>query len=51
MDEKLQSMVDEWLRMHAPDHQGHHVQVGGGAVLCMTCGMVDLTEREMAVAV
>jgi hypothetical protein len=46
--DELERAVNEWLAVHAPDHKGHHVQVGGGAVLCRSCGMVDLTVPTQA---
>lgn len=41
MDE-LTNAVERWVAEHAPAHRGHHVQVGGGGVLCATCGLLDL---------
>jgi hypothetical protein len=45
---ELERALDTWLAAHAPAHRQHHVQVGGGAVLCVTCGLADLSDPEQA---
>lgn len=45
---ELQAAVDAWLEQHAPEHRGHHVQVGGDGVICHTCpGMLDLAAGDV----
>jgi hypothetical protein len=40
--DEIERVIDQWLSVHAPQHRGHHVQVGGGGILCTSCGLVDL---------
>lgn len=47
VDELMQA-VEQWLATHAPEHKGHHVQIGGGGAICTTCSMVDLTLPSQA---
>jgi hypothetical protein len=49
MDE-LERALDAWLRAHAPAHRDHHVQIGAHTVLCVTCGLVDLSDADQVTA-
>lgn len=49
MGTSLEQAIADWIAKHAPAHKGHHVQVGGGGVLCSTCGLIDLIEQPDSV--